>query len=154
MQLVQLNWQKRKTSKTSLLFVLWFNQYIVQFVQTRRQVDFSEAAPRGVPRNRWSENMQHFYRRTPMSKCDFNNKLQSNFIEITLPCGCSPVNLLHIFRAPFRKNSSVCLLLTFYISIYRAWIPFRMKIFLQFWIHMNLVYITTEIYEKIIVNRR
>ena len=28
-------------------------------------------------------------------------KLLCNFIEITLWHGCSPVNLLHIFRAPF-----------------------------------------------------
>ena len=28
-------------------------------------------------------------------------KLQSNFIEITLRHGCSPVNLLHIFKTPF-----------------------------------------------------
>ena len=33
-------------------------------------------------------------------------KLQSNFIEIALLHGCSPVNLLHIFRAPFYKNTS------------------------------------------------
>ena len=33
-------------------------------------------------------------------------KLQSNFIEITLRHGCSPVNLLHFFRTPFSKNSS------------------------------------------------
>ena len=28
--------------------------------------------PRGVPRKRCSENMLQIYRRTPMSKCDFN----------------------------------------------------------------------------------
>ena len=39
-------------------------------------------------------------------------KFQSNFIEITLQHGCSPVNLLHIFRAPFRKNTAGGLLLT------------------------------------------
>ena len=38
-------------------------------------------------------------------------KLQSNFIEITLRHGCSPVNLLHIFRAPFPKNTAGGLLL-------------------------------------------
>ena len=38
-------------------------------------------------------------------------KLQSNFIEITLRDGCSPVNLLHIFRIPFLKNTSEELLL-------------------------------------------
>ena len=45
-----------------------------------------------------------------MLKCDFN-KLQSNFIEIALRHGCSPVNLLHIFRTPFPRNTSWWLLL-------------------------------------------
>ena len=38
-------------------------------------------------------------------------KLQSNFIEITLRHGCSPVTLLHIFRTAFHKNTSGRLLL-------------------------------------------
>ena len=38
-------------------------------------------------------------------------KLQSNFIEIALRHGCSPVNLLHIFRTTFPKNISGWLLL-------------------------------------------
>ena len=38
-------------------------------------------------------------------------KLQSNFIEITLWYGCSPVNLLHNFRTPFPKNTPGWLLL-------------------------------------------
>ena len=32
-------------------------------------------------------------------------KLQSNFIEIVHWHGCSPVNMLHIFRTPFLKNT-------------------------------------------------
>ena len=32
-------------------------------------------------------------------------KLQSNFIEIALWHGCSAVNLLHIFRTPFPRNT-------------------------------------------------
>ena len=40
-----------------------------------------------------------------------STKLQSNFIEITLRHGCSPVNLLHIFRILFLKNTSGQLLL-------------------------------------------
>ena len=39
--------------------------------------------------------------------------LRCNFIEIVLWHGCSPVNLLHIFRTPFRKNTSEWLLLTY-----------------------------------------
>ena len=33
-----------------------------------------------------------------MPKCDFN--------KVALWHGCSPVNLLHVFRTPFRKNTS------------------------------------------------
>ena len=35
-----------------------------------------------------------------MLKCD-SIKLLCNFIEIALRHGCSPANLLHIFRTPF-----------------------------------------------------
>ena len=45
-----------------------------------------------------------FNRRSPMPKCDFS----CNFIEIAPRHVCSPVNLLHIFRIPFPKNSSGC----------------------------------------------
>ena len=45
-------------------------------------------------------------------------KLQSNFNEITLWHGCSPVNLLHIFRTPFSKNTSGRLLLYFVLSYF------------------------------------
>ena len=38
-------------------------------------------------------------------------KLQINFIEIALLHGCSPVNLLHIFRKPFPRDTSEWLLL-------------------------------------------
>ena len=39
-------------------------------------------------------------------------KLHCNFIEITLRHRCSPVNLLHIFRVSFLKNTSEGPLLT------------------------------------------
>ena len=39
-----------------------------------------------------------------------SKKLLCNFTEITLRHGCSPVNLLHIFRTPFTKNTSRWLL--------------------------------------------
>ena len=51
-----------------------------------------------------------------MPKYDFN-KTERNFIEITIPHGCSPVNLLHIFRTPFLKNTSGGLLLK---SVFRT----------------------------------
>ena len=43
-----------------------------------------------------SKNMQQIYWRTAMLKRD--SKLLCNFIEIVFWHGCSPVNLLHIFR--------------------------------------------------------
>ena len=42
-------------------------------------------------------------------------KLQSNFFEIALRHGCSPVNLLHIFRTLFPKNTSERLLLYIFL---------------------------------------
>ena len=50
------------------------------------------------------------------SKCTVENPCRivisiSNFIEITLRHGYSPVNLLHIFRTPFTKNTFRRLLL-------------------------------------------
>ena len=44
-------------------------------------------------------------------------KLLWNFIEITLQYGCSPVNLQHIFRIPFLKNTFGWLLLDIQRSI-------------------------------------
>ena len=45
---------------------------------------------------RCSENIQQIYRKTPMPKCDLN--------KVSLR-GCSPVNLLHIFRTPLLMNT-------------------------------------------------
>ena len=41
-------------------------------------------------------------------------KLLWNFIEVARRHGCSPVNLLHIFRTPFPKNTPGRLLLMLY----------------------------------------
>ena len=58
-------------------------------------------------------------------------KLLCNFIEITLRHGCSPVNLLQIFRTPFRKNISVWLLLFF--SFDWIWKVSKLLNILHFW---------------------
>ena len=49
-----------------------------------------------------------------MPKCDFN------FIKIALRHGCSPVNLLHISRTPFPKNTSGRLLRNKWQSLFVA----------------------------------
>ena len=62
---------------------------------------------RDVLRKRCYENMQQIYRWRPMPKSNFNKvALLCNFIEIALRQECSPVNLLHIFRTSFPKNTS------------------------------------------------
>ena len=65
---------------------------------------------RGVLREKCSENIQQIYRRASMPKCDFN-KVALQFC-FTLRHGCSPVNLLHIFRIHFPKNKYGRLLLS------------------------------------------
>ena len=61
-----------------------------------------------------------------------NSILQSNFIEITLPHECSPVNLLHIFRTLFLKNTSGRLLLKLIASVYNPLVYNS-----QFWSHSH-----------------
>ena len=55
-------------------------------------------------------------------------KLQSSFIEIAFRYGCSPVNFLHIFRAPLPKNTSGGLYLYWPIS----WERFHLSQFIFF----------------------
>ena len=66
---------------------------------------------RKVLRKMCSENMQQF---TGENQCRsvISIKLQSSFIEIRFRYGCSPVDLLHIFRTPFYKSTSGGLLLS------------------------------------------
>ena len=47
--------------------------------------------------------------------------LLSNFIEITLRHGCCPVNLLHVFKTTFSKNTFGRLLLWQVISYWECW---------------------------------
>ena len=69
------------------------------------QYEIQKQPSRGVLTKRCSENMQQIYRRTLTPKCNFNK------VSKQLWRGCSPVNLLHIFRAPFPINTSGWLLL-------------------------------------------
>ena len=58
---------------------------------------------RGVPRKMCSWNMQQIYRKTFMPKC--------NFSKVALQLYWNPINLMHISRTFFSKNSSGWLLL-------------------------------------------
>ena len=65
-----------------------------------RKNSIQKQPPRGVLKKRCSEDMQQIYRRSPMPKC-----------EIALRHGCSPANLLNVFRTHFPRNTSGWLLL-------------------------------------------
>ena len=62
--------------------------------------------------------MQQIYKRTPMPKCDFNKVTLQLYWNRT-SAWVFPVNLLHIFRTSFPKNTSggVLLLLTHFILL-------------------------------------
>ena len=97
------------------LSIIYFKSFVprlLKIIATRKN---HKQPPRGVLRKRCSESIQQIYRRAPMLKCNFN-KVASNVIEILLRYGCSFVNLLNIFRTPFRKNTSGGLLLKNYKS--------------------------------------
>ena len=61
-------------------------------------------------RKRCSKNYSKFTGEHPCQSA-ISIKLQSNFIETALRHECSPVNLLHIFRTHFPRNTSGWLLL-------------------------------------------
>ena len=88
-----------KFNAQDFFFCSNLSKIIVNFVLTECRSSSSE-----VFLGKWgSEILQQIYRRTPMSKCDFNKiaKQHCNCKEITLRHGCSPVNSLYIFSTPF-----------------------------------------------------
>ena len=94
--------------------------------------------PRGVPEKGVPKTSSKFTGKHPCRSA-ISIKLLCNFIKITLGHGCSPVNLLHIFRTPFLKNSSGWLLLntllivTYSISCLKGRIaPYALNIFSNF----------------------
>ena len=84
------------------------------YPKSSEYLEFQKQPLRYVLRKRCSENMQQIYRRTLMPKYDFN-KVALQLCWNTLWHGCSLLNLLHIFRAPFLKNISEGLLPEFEI---------------------------------------
>ena len=79
---------------------------------------FQKQPPRGVKR---TKNMKIFCNKFvgehPCRGVILIN-LQSNFSEIALLHGCSPVNLLYIYGTPFSRNTTGWLLLTLFVSFF------------------------------------
>ena len=79
-----------------------------------------------------------------------NAKLHSNFIQITLPHGCS-VNLMHIFRTVFLQKhlwatASIVFFLYFYLTVFKRnkWYLQLSNFFDGFW----LVFLATFLIEE------
>ena len=93
-------------SKVSVLldlFLLWI-------LPSQREKVLKKHPSRSVLRKRCSEN------------------LQSNFIEITLRHGCSPVNLLYISKTPFPKSTSDRLILVLQFNYFTVRNIFHIQI--------------------------
>ena len=87
-----------------------FNKILTNFITFQIQ----KQSPIGVPQNLRSGNIQQIYRRTCRSVILV--KLQTNFIEITLPHGYPPVNVLHICKTVALANTYGELLLKMFIQ--------------------------------------
>ena len=80
-------------------------------------VKLQKQPPRGVLKKRCSEIMQKFTGEHTCRRA-ISIKLQSNFVEIALRHGCSPVNLLHIFRTPFQRTPlEGCFCKLYFVSV-------------------------------------
>ena len=80
--------------------------YVLKKGKKVKAQPFQKQPFRSVPAKRCYGNMQQIYRGTPMPKCHFHKAE----IYFTLRHGYSPVNLLHIFRTNFCRNTSGWLL--------------------------------------------
>ena len=115
-------YQVESFSVSPLLFLGYCLNFVkVYWILSRYPKVIQKQPPRGVPKKRCSENMQQIYRRTPMQKCD-----------LQLRHGCSPVNLLHVFRTLFTKNTSGGLLLAILNSI-SEWLLLSLQTWEKIW---------------------
>ena len=89
--------------KSLIILIMNYNSKILNFRSSHRKV----LLEKGVLKICSKFTEEHPYRSA------ISIKLQSNFIEMTIRHGCSPVNLLHISKTSFLKNTSRRLLLEF-----------------------------------------
>ena len=113
--LVIVSFRKSENQNGGSILPYWNNMLSLK-VSSQRQ------PARGDLRKRWYENMQEIYRRTPMSKCDFN-KVALQLFQHWLRNSWHFMNL--IWYAPkilfsFHKLSSCFLLLRFRLNSNRS----------------------------------
>ena len=77
----------------------------IYFISCKNILVIAEAAVQRYSKKNCSKKMQQIYKRTPMTKCDFNKVAKSLYWNRT-SAWVSPVNLPPIFRTPFPRNTS------------------------------------------------
>ena len=102
--IIFIKWFSEKFATNGSFFDKYFSMYWYDLSKAQKQPS------RGVLSKRCSENCSKFTGEHPCQSV-ISIKLLCNFIEITLRHGCSLVNLLHIFRTLFSRNTSGWLLL-------------------------------------------
>ena len=93
-----------KKNCRKLVFCVFTEQLLYQIIFQQLRCYEQKKPSIGILIRRCSENMQQICRKQRCRRV-ISIKLLCNFIEITLRHGCSPVNLLHIFRTALRKNT-------------------------------------------------
>ena len=116
--------QSQTITKTSCRFS-WIKHNLLNLIGLKSSKYYHNQSPRSILRKKI------FWKKAANLQKNSHAKVQSSFIEITLRHGYSPVNMLHIFRTPFPKNTSEWLLLN--IGIYSHLIPRRSR-YLEFFI--------------------
>ena len=99
-------------------------------------------------------HMQQIYRRTPMTKCDFNKVAKQLYWNQTSARVFNPI-LLHIFRTPFYKNTFEGLRLFFY----NKYLKYNYYLLHYLWTNLMRIFIVIHkivgklvLYEQIISN--
>ena len=85
-------------------------------------------------------------------KQPFRGFVTCNFIEMELQHECSPVNLLHIFRTPFLKNTPEWMVMHYEINFYSAEL-FECAINFKFYLNIFIFLIINANHGDIIINR-
>ena len=106
----RLEWLQFLENMLLLRLCLFFLINKLSFNSKMNLLDLQKQPLRVVLKKSCSENVQQIYRRTPMMRW-------ASLFEITLRHGCSPVNVLHIFRTPLPRNTSGWLFLGLLSSI-------------------------------------
>ena len=95
--------------------ISWFRKILSYSSVRETNFTFQKQQPRGVLSKRCSENIKQIYRRTPTPMCHFNKVAKQQLYWNHTSAWVFSCIFTAYFRAPFPKNTSGWLLVTFII---------------------------------------